>query len=78
MREFLAQWTGYRILGDDFQAVGDDTVFVTGRQAGTGRQSGVAVEGPIFSIWTFRAGKVVRLVFEPNRAQAREAAGLSA
>lgn len=77
MREFLTQWKEYRILGDEFRPVGDDTVLVAGRQAGTGRQSGIAVEGPIFSLWTFRAGRVVRLIFETNLEAALEAAGLS-
>jgi ketosteroid isomerase-like protein/catechol 2,3-dioxygenase-like lactoylglutathione lyase family enzyme len=77
MREFLAEWKGYRILGDEFRAVGGDKVFVIGRQAGTGRRSGVAVEGPVHSVWTFRNAKVVRLVFEPELVQALEAAGLS-
>jgi ketosteroid isomerase-like protein len=77
MREFLAQWRDYRILGDEFQAVGSDKVLVKGRQAGTGTHSGVAVEGPIFSVWTFQAGRVVRLIFETDLVQAREAAGLT-
>jgi hypothetical protein len=35
-----------------------------------------AVEAPIFSIWTFRGRKVVRLIFDPDRRKALEAAGL--
>lgn len=78
MREFLAQWRDYRLVGEEFREVGSDKVFVAGRQAATGRQSGVAVEGPACSIWTFRGGKVVRLLFEPDRRKALEAAGLEA
>jgi ketosteroid isomerase-like protein/catechol 2,3-dioxygenase-like lactoylglutathione lyase family enzyme len=77
MREFLAEWKGYRILGDDFRSIGSDKVFVAGRQAGAGRQSGLAVEGPLFSLWTFRDGRVVHLVFETDPADALAAAGLS-
>jgi ketosteroid isomerase-like protein len=77
MREWLAQWQDYRLIGDEFREVGSDTVFVAGRQAAVGRRSGVAVEGPIFSIWTFRDGKVVHLRWERYRRAALEAAGLS-
>jgi ketosteroid isomerase-like protein len=77
MQEFLAQWRDYRMVGEEFREVGNDTVFVRGRQAGTGRQSGAAVESPAFSTWTFRDGKVVRLVFERYEQAALEAAGLS-
>jgi ketosteroid isomerase-like protein len=77
MREFLAQWRDYRLFGDEFREVGGDTVFVKGHQAGTGRQSGVAVEGPTYSIWTFQGGRVVHLVFEADLQRALEVAGLS-
>jgi ketosteroid isomerase-like protein len=51
---------------------------VTGRQTATGRSSGVAVENEVFSIWTFRDGRVVRLLFDVgDRQKALEAAGLS-
>jgi ketosteroid isomerase-like protein len=75
MREFLAQWANYRIVGDDFRDAGDK-VLVAGRQRARGRKSGVEVEQPMFSIWTFQAGKVVRLRFTPFRDVALEAAGL--
>ena len=76
MREFLAQWSEYRMVGDQFQEVSGDKVLVEARQAGTGRQSGVEVEGPTFSVWTFQDGKVVHLVFETDRRRALEAAGV--
>jgi ketosteroid isomerase-like protein len=76
MREFLAQWRDYRLFGEEFEQVGRDKVLVSGHQAATGRQSGVAVEGPIFSVWTFQDRRVIRLVFERDRQRAREAAGL--
>jgi ketosteroid isomerase-like protein len=77
MREFLGNWRDYRLIGEEFREIGRDKVFVAGRQTATGRQSGVAVEGPMCSVWTFRDGKVVELVFEPDRKRALEAAGLS-
>jgi ketosteroid isomerase-like protein len=72
MREFLAQWRHYRLIGDEFRATGDK-VFVGGRHTASGRQSGVEVEQPMFSVWTFRAGKVVGLRFTPFRAEALQA-----
>jgi ketosteroid isomerase-like protein len=78
MREFLGQWRDYRLIADEVREVGKDKVFVGGYQAATGRQSGVAVESPMYSVWTVRNGKVVGLLFEPDRQTALEAAGLSA
>jgi ketosteroid isomerase-like protein len=77
MREFLAQWRNYRIIGDEFKEVSQNVIVVAGRQAATGRQSGVEVEMPISSLWTFGGGKVVRLEWFPSREGALEAAGLS-
>jgi ketosteroid isomerase-like protein len=77
MREFLGNWRDYRLIGEEFREIGRDKVFVAGRQTATGRQSGVAVEGPMCSVWTFSDGKIVGLVFEPDREKALEAAGLS-
>jgi ketosteroid isomerase-like protein len=77
MLDWFAQWQDYRVIGDEFRAVGTDHVFVAGRQAGVGRQSGVEVDSPGFTVWTFRAGKVVRLLAHYDRAKALEAVGLS-
>jgi ketosteroid isomerase-like protein len=76
MREFLAQWRDYRIIGDEFRSTGDK-VMVASRQAARGRHSGVEVEQPIFSVWTLRGGKVIALHFTPFRDVALEAAGLA-
>jgi ketosteroid isomerase-like protein len=77
MRDWFRQWRDYRVTGEEFRAVGPDHVFVAGRQAGTGRQSGAQVDSPGFTVWTFRAGRVVRLLAHYDRAAALEAAGLS-
>ncbi len=76
MREFLAQWANYRLIGEEFRD-GGTKVFVGGRQAARGRQSGAEVELPMHSVWTFRAEKVVALRFTPLREEALEAAGMS-
>jgi ketosteroid isomerase-like protein len=76
MREFLAQWRDYRLVGQEFREVGPEKVFVAGYQTASGLQSGATVKYPMHSIWTFRGGKVVRLRFEPDMQIALEAAGL--
>jgi ketosteroid isomerase-like protein len=75
MREFLGSWRDYRLFGEEFREIGKDKVSVVGHQTAIGRQSGVAVKGPMCSVWTFRNGKIVGLVFEPDRNKALEAAG---
>jgi ketosteroid isomerase-like protein len=75
MREFLAQWADYRLLGEEFRDVGTK-VFVAGRQTARGKQSGAEVEHPMHSVWTFRGGNVIGLRFTPFREEALEAAGL--
>ena len=77
MRDWFKQWRDYRVIGDEFQAIGTDHVFVAGRQAAIGRQSGMDVDSPGFAVWTFRAGKVVRLLLHYNREAVLNAAGLS-
>jgi ketosteroid isomerase-like protein len=76
MRDWFKQWRDYRVTGEEFRAVGTHQVFVAGRQAGTGRQSGVEVDSPGFTVWTFRDGKVVRLLAHYDRDAALEAVGL--
>jgi ketosteroid isomerase-like protein len=76
MREFLAQWRDYRLVGRDFREVGSDRIVVDGYQAAAGKGSGAAVSLPMHSVWTFREGKVVRLIFEPDMQRALEAVGL--
>jgi ketosteroid isomerase-like protein len=76
MREWLAQWSDFRLIGEDFRDA-DYKVLVAGRQVALGRRSGVEVGLPVFSIWTFRAEEVVRLKFTPSREVALAAAGLT-
>jgi ketosteroid isomerase-like protein len=76
MREFLEQWRDYRLFGDEYRQVGATKVFVEGHQTAAGRQSGVAVEDTMFSVWTFSDDKVIYLLFDRDRGTALEAAGL--
>ena len=77
MREFLRDWRDYRMIGDEYRKVSETSVFVRGRQAAVGRESGATVEDTLFSVWTFRDGKVVHLIFDRDRHSALKAAGLS-
>ena len=54
-----------------------DGVLVDVRQRGVGRTSGVPVELRYFTLWSFRARKVIRIQSFRDRAEAFEAAGLS-
>jgi ketosteroid isomerase-like protein len=76
MLEWFGQWQNYRVIGDEFRRIDESRVFAGGRQAAAGHTSGVEVESPGFTIWTFRSGKVVRLVAHYDRSAALEAAGL--
>ena len=76
-RTWFSQWRNYRVLADEVREVGDDKVLVAGRQAATGRHSGAEVESPGFTVWTFRRGKVIKLLAHYDREKALEAAGLS-
>jgi ketosteroid isomerase-like protein len=76
MEEFIGQWREYRLFGDEFRDAGD-VVFVAGHQTALGRHSGVFVEDTLCSVWTFREGRVVHLLFDRDREKALEAAGLS-
>ena len=74
MREFLRHWRDYRLIADEITELGDDGVLVSGRQAATGRQSGVAVEDTMHSAWIFRGDRVVCLTFDRDRDAAIAAA----
>jgi ketosteroid isomerase-like protein len=75
-RDWLSQWHEYRVVGEAFQEVDPDKVFVAVRQLARGRHSGAEVESPGFSVWTLRGGKVVKLSLHYDRDEALEAVGL--
>lgn len=81
-RGFLEQWRDFRVVPQDFTAVGrtaagDNVVLVTEQQSGTGSGSGVPIEQTFYAAWTFRDGLVVSVLWKTNREEALEAAGLS-
>ncbi len=71
-REFLAQWSEFRIEALELEDLGD-AVLVTERQHGKGRSSGIEAEMTFFAAWTFRHGLVVRARWDYDRAAAVEA-----
>jgi ketosteroid isomerase-like protein len=54
----------------------DDRVLVRFRQWGRGETSAVAVEGPVWVLYTLAEGKITHLGIYNDEAQAVEAAGL--
>jgi len=80
VRQALTTWVGtwedyHYELGELIDC--GDRVLVAGRQRGRGKGSGVEVSEEIFSVWTLRAGRVIRQQMFRDRAQALEAVGLS-
>jgi ketosteroid isomerase-like protein len=75
MYGFLEQFDQLAIEAEKFRAAGD-TVVVQARQHGTGRSSGAPADVRYFQLFTFRAGKVVRIESILDEDEALEAAGL--
>jgi uncharacterized protein len=76
MRRWLQAWTDFTMAAEELIDAGD-TVFVSARQRGTGKESGIESEGTVFMLWTLRGGRVIRLEQFERREDALEAAGLS-
>jgi ketosteroid isomerase-like protein len=76
MRGFLAAWTKLTMTAEELVAVGDSVV-VTTRWRGVGKESGAVTEKLVFDVWTFRGRAVTRVEFFTDQADALEAVGLS-
>jgi ketosteroid isomerase-like protein len=76
MRGFLAAWTNLTMAAEDVIEVGDSVV-VTTRWRGVGKESGAQTEKRVFDVWTFRGRTVTRVEFFLDRADALAAVGLS-
>jgi ketosteroid isomerase-like protein len=74
-RAFLEPWSEITIEAEEIVEAGD-SVLVTVRQRGVGRESGATTEFRYFHVWSFRGGRVIRLDNLRDRAEALEAAGL--
>jgi uncharacterized protein len=75
LRQWLSGWTDWRCEAERFVAEGDVVVALT-RYRGHGKASGAAVDTEGAHVWTFRDGKVVRLVVYSSRKAALKAADL--
>src|SRR5215213_1999159 len=73
---WLEPWSRVTMEAEEVMDAGDSVV-VEVRGASVGRSSGVAGEFRMFHVWTFRAGKVIRLDAIGDRGAALKAAGLS-
>jgi ketosteroid isomerase-like protein len=76
-RDWLAPWASYRLDVEDFIDAGSDVVSFV-RFRGRTARDGVLVEHSAAAIWSIREGKVAAIRFYLDRAEALEAAGLSA
>jgi ketosteroid isomerase-like protein len=76
-QESLAAWDDFRAEPTDFIESGPHVVVPTHVTA-RGRGSGAAVTAETATVWTFEAGKVVRLALHWDAAAGLEAIGLSA
>jgi ketosteroid isomerase-like protein len=84
MRRLFEIWADLKMEAEEVTAVGD-AVLVSVRQSGVLRVGGARTRRPeaptefhYFTLWTFRGRKVVQIENFRERAQALEAAGLSA
>ena len=75
MRDFLAQWNRFRIVGEAFEELGN-SVLVTEHQYATGKASGLEIDHNCYALWTFEDDLVVSVRWEMDRARLLEAAGL--
>jgi ketosteroid isomerase-like protein len=73
--DWLEPWTSYRTHIDELIDLGDRVLALV-RDYGRRADLDVEVEAVGGAIWTVRDGKVSRIEFFPDRAQALEAAGL--
>ena len=76
MREdFLADFDGARIVGEEFFEAGDSVVVRVNQQA-TGPESRASVAMSYYQVWTFRGRSVIRIESVKTWAETLEASGL--
>jgi hypothetical protein len=76
-REWLRPWETYWTEVDDFIDAGADRVVVLVRDHGRLLGSDLEVENLGASVWTLREGKIARVEFHADRANALKAVGLT-
>ena len=75
-RRYWGTWADYSLQLEEAVDAGDEVAIVM-RETGTGKGSGISLERTWANVWTFRAGKLVRLRLFETKEQALQAAGLS-
>ena len=79
LRTFFRHWyEAWKHVEPDLEALidGGEQIISIETTRGRGRTSGAVVELPHAAVWTFREGKIVKVVWFGSRAEALEAAGL--
>jgi ketosteroid isomerase-like protein len=74
--EILDAVDDYRVAVREVTDLGGDQVFATVERSLRGRQTGVEMSGPIFSLFTVRNELIVQAQHYTDRAEALEAVGL--
>jgi ketosteroid isomerase-like protein len=72
-RTTLSAWDDFRAQPDDFVDYGDNVLVLNSIRA-RGKGSGAEVSAQTATVWTLKAGKVVRLSLYWDTARARDAA----
>lgn len=70
-------WESVRIEDLDLKYLGEDRVFTSAVARLRGRESGVELRVPVWSVAELREGRIASFRSYPDRAEALEAAGLS-
>ena len=72
-RRWLEDFDEYTFVGERYEDHGD-RVLVAARESGRGSGSGASIESEIYSVWTFKDGKILRFEEFYEEAAARKAA----
>ena len=75
-RDWLHPWESYTTEVEDYLDAGDEHVVVLVRDRGRLRGSTSEIENVGASVWTVHGGKIARIEFHADRAQALKAVGL--
>jgi ketosteroid isomerase-like protein len=78
-RDWLGAWEEYRFVADEIVEGRGDAVLVIGKESARGKGSGIEVASRrVTAVYELRAGRIVRFKAYLDRAEALQAAGLSA
>jgi ketosteroid isomerase-like protein len=75
-RDWIDTWDDFEIRYE-LREAGPDRVLALVEMRGSGKGSGVRTEMKMAQLWTFRAGRAVRMVLYDDQQEALAAAGLS-